>query len=329
MGHALSFSMAPAGVDARRPALRAAVGALSLVLALLCSPGAAAAVAGSGPEAPSVANGPAWPEATPEEEGLSSAALAALIDAGRDRGMDSLLVARHGRIVAEAHYAPYRAGWLHNVNSVTKGVLGLLVGIAAGQGALGPLDQSAIVALGDGSTPAAPDPRRQAITLEHLLDMTSGIEWQEPLAAGPVPSLMAMERSPDWVQHVLSRPLANAPGMVFNYNSGNSHLLSAVLGAKTGRPASAFAHSELFAPLGIENARWPRDRQGVAFGGFGLLLQPRDMARIGQLVLQRGAWQGRQIVPAASIDRIFAATVDMGFGDAPAFRYSSGWWVVR
>ena len=82
------------------------------------------------------------------------------------------------------------------------------------------------------------------------------------------------------------------------------------------------------ATLGIGPARWPQDRQGVSFGGYGIRMPTRDMARLGQLVLQRGAWQERQLVPAAWIDRIFAASIDMGFGDAPAFRYASGWWVI-
>jgi CubicO group peptidase (beta-lactamase class C family) len=280
---------------------------------------AAVAARGEGPAA-------GWPESSPEAQGLSSSALGRLVDFGRENEMDSVLVVRHGTIVLDAYYAPFRRGLRHAVNSVTKAVTATLVGIAIEQQRLPGIDGKVVELLGEAAR-AEGDPRRQAMRLEHLLDMTSGIDWKEPLGGVPE-SLFAMERSADWVAYVLAQPMARAPGQAFAYDSGNSHLLSAILARASGSRTADFAAAHLFAPLGIADVRWRRDPQGVSIGGYGLYLHPRDMARLGQLYLQGGVWQGRQVVPAAWVRRAFQASVDMGLGDAPAFRYSTGWWSV-
>ena len=125
------------------------------------------------------------------------------------------------------------------------------------------------------------DDRKKEIRVRHLLDMTSGIDWKEPDAAPE--SVFAMERSGNWQQFVLDRPMDTAPGTSFNYNSGNSHLLSAILTRLTGRTALDFAREKLFGPLGITDVQWRHDPQGITAGGYGLYLQPRDMAKIGYL----------------------------------------------
>jgi hypothetical protein len=122
--------------------------------------------------------------------------------------------------------------------------------------------------------------------------------------------------------------MAHAPGTAFNYNSGDWHLVSAILARKTGLDTLEYARRTLFAPLGIADATWRADPQGVYSGGFGLSLQPRDMAKIGYLYLHRGRWAGQRVVSEAWIDRVLHATVEMNLGTTPRFRYASGWWTI-
>ena len=268
-----------------------------------------------------------WTTTTPEAQGMDSAALAKLIDFGAANAMDSLLVTRHGKLVAEAYYAPYRAGLRHTVNSVTKGVVGTLTGMAIEDGLLASRDQPVLEFFSE-RTVANVDASKKAMTLGHLLDQTSGLDWKEKLDASVPESLLQLRRSLDWQGFVLDRPMAQAPGAGFNYNSGNSHLLSAILAKKSGGSTLAYAQSRLFQPLGISDVRWRKDPQGIETGGFGLYLQPRDMAKIGYLYLRKGQWAGRQLVPAAWVEQVFQASVDMGFGAAPAYRYANGWWTI-
>ncbi len=241
--------------------------------------------------------------------------------------MDSLLVVRHGRIVVDAYYAPFRPGQRHLVNSVTKAVVGTLVGIAVKKGEIAGVDEPVLESF-RWRPVADADGAKAQVKIAHLLDMTSGFDWKEPLTAAPPETMLQMERSRDWIGFVLDRPMANRPGTSFNYNSGDWHLLSAILSRKTGVDALAYAQRNLFAPLGIGDATWRSDPQGVRTGGYGLSLQPRDMAKIGYLYLQRGQWAGQRIVAETWIDRVFSAPVDMRLGSTPQFRYANGWWAI-
>jgi len=168
---------------------------------------------------------------------MSSERLARLVDFGALNDMDSLLVTRHGRIVLEATYAPFRAGLKHHVYSATKSVTSTLVGMALGDGLLDSTDRRIVDFFPD-RTIANLDDAKKAITVQHLLDMTSGLAWQEGLGAS-IDSPIAMARSPDWQQFVLDQPMATAPGTRFYYSSGNSHLLSAILSKVTaGAPTT-------------------------------------------------------------------------------------------
>ncbi len=268
-----------------------------------------------------------WQTATPEAEGVSSSVLADLVDFGAASDMDSLLVIRHGKLVAEAYYAPFRAGQPHLVNSVTKAVVATLVGIAVKEERIDRLDQP-VVDLFFEREIARLDAAKKEITIETLLDSNSGLDWNEPLTDAPPETMLQMARSRDWVGFVLDRPMAQPPGRAFNYDSGTWHLLSAILAKKTGMDTLAYARQALFAPLGIREAIWRQDPQGIRIGGFGLFLEPRDMAKIGYLYLNHGQWAGEQLLPPAWSEHVFHASVDMGFGAAPAFRYANGWWTI-
>jgi CubicO group peptidase (beta-lactamase class C family) len=267
-----------------------------------------------------------WPASSPEEQGMSSERLARLVDFGSFNDMDSVLVTRHGRIVLEPTYAPFRAGLKHRVYSVTKSVVSTLVGMALGDGLLDSTDRRVVDFFAD-RTIANLDDAKKAITVRQLLDMTSGLTWTEGLS-GAAEAYIAMTRSPDWQQFILDQPMAAAPGTRFYYSSGNSHLLSAILGKVTGRSANDYAREKLFGPLGIDDVLWQADPQGVSGGGAGLYLQPRDMARIGYLWLRGGVWEGKQILPAAWIEGVRQADVDMRESWASDLRYGRQFWVM-
>ena len=268
-----------------------------------------------------------WQSSSPEEQGMDSKELAKLVDFGTVHSFDSLLVARHGKVVAEAYYAPYSTSIPHVVNSCTKAVISTLTAIALKEGLLDNPSHRVLDFFNRQSI-ANVDDRKEAITVQSLLDMTSGIEWKERLgdsSAAAVGTESEMDSSPDWVKFVLDRPMSSAPGDIFNYNSGNAHLLSAILTKLTGMSALEYAKSKLFGPLGITKVSWQHDPQGISNGGWGLSLLPRDMAKIGYLYLRKGLWEGQELLPPAWIDKVSHATVDMRLG---GLRYSDLFWAL-
>ena len=155
-----------------------------------------------------------------------------------------------------------------------------------------------------------------------LLDMTSGIAWTEKNYT-PEEAVMWMYEAPDPVAFVLDQPMATAPGTQFVYDSGNPYLLSAIISRKTGTKCFLDAKKELFGPLGITSAHWPRtDKQGVTDGEAGLSLSPHDMARIGYLYLRNGNWNGQQIIPPSWVERAKGGQVPATFG----LHYANLWW---
>jgi CubicO group peptidase (beta-lactamase class C family) len=273
--------------------------------------------------APVLARAEGWQTSSAEAQGMSSRELAGLVEFGVANSMDSVLVVRHGSIVAEAYYAPFAPGMKHRINSATKSVIGSLVAIALKDGRLTSVDQPVLGFFPERSF-ANVDERKKALRLRHLLDMTSGLDWNEPLSGAFFESFVQMERSPDWVQFVLDRPMVREPGAAFDYNSGGPHVLSAILSKVTGRSALEYAREKLFGPLGIEDVQWRHDPQGVSAGGAGLYLQPRDMARLGQLWLADGVWKGERLMAPGWIDTVRHASVDMGLG--PLLRYANLFW---
>lgn len=262
-----------------------------------------------------------WPVSTPEEQGMDSASLARLVENVGGYKQDSLTIVRHGRIVADAYYAPYVAGISHDLRSVTKSVVSTLTAIELQHGLLDSVDHPVLDLFPDRNI-ANVDDNKRAMTVQTLLDMTSGIDWQEK-AYTPDETIMRMYKSPDRTGFVLSQPMSSAPGSRFYYNSGNPYVLSALITKTTGLSAFDFAKRELFEPLGITSARWGRvDAQGVTDGEAGLSLSPHDMARIGYLYLRNGTWDGTQIIPSAWVDRAREGKITATFG----FHYANLWW---
>ena len=176
---------------------------------------APASPAASAAEAPLAAIWPAddWAESTPEAQGMDSAALAKLVDFGAAQGMDSLLVTRHGSLVAEAFYAPYREGLKHAVNSTTKGVVATLTGMAIQDGLIASRDAPVLDFFADRKVANA-DASKKAMTVGHLLDMTSGLNWIEPLSDAVPETMLQLTRTRDWQGFVLDRPMAQAPAVM-------------------------------------------------------------------------------------------------------------------
>jgi CubicO group peptidase (beta-lactamase class C family) len=267
-----------------------------------------------------------WPLASPESEGMSSQALADLVAFGTANAMDSLLVTRHGKIVLDATYAPFQPGLKHRIYSSTKAVTATLIALAIRDGKLDSVDRKVVDFFPELAI-ANLDDAKKAITIRHLLDMTSGLLWEEGVNGG-FATYVAMERSPNWVQFILDRPMVAAPGTVFYYNTGNSHLLSAILTKVTGKSARDYAQQVLFGPLGIEDVIWRADPQGISVGGNGLYLQPGDMAKFGYLYLRDGQWQGKQILPPSWIASVRAADIDMKESWSSRLRYGSQFWAI-
>ena len=235
-----------------------------------------------------------WATASPEQMGIDSAPLVEMFDHIREQNVPvhSIQIARHGRLVLDSYFYPYSAEMRHDVASVTKSITSTLIGLAIEKGFLEDVNQP-LLALFPERSVAGLDERKRKITLAHLLTMQAG--WDcgfEPKEA----RLFEMRRSADWLQYMLDLPMVSEPGMRFAYCSGNPHVLSIVLTRLTGTNALGFARRELFELLGIHDLWWPADPRGHNHGWGDLQMHPRDMAKIGQLFLQRGRWGDRQIL---------------------------------
>lgn len=268
-----------------------------------------------------------WPTSTPEQQGMDSVLLAQMLDAvaAKKLNIHSILIIRRGYLVAEVYYGAQTPTLKHELYSATKSFTSALIGIAIHKGFIDGVNHSMLDFFADRPV-AHLDDRKKAITLEHLLTMSSGLDWPESgkgytTTGNPYVGMM---RSPDWVQFALDRPMAEQPGAVFNYNSGGSHLLSAIVQETTGIDTLTFARENLFKPLGITDVYWGADASGIPVGGSDLRLTPRDMAKFGYLYLRNGAWEGRKIVPA---EWVKASTVKHVETNDDALDYGYQWWV--
>jgi len=234
-----------------------------------------------------------WQVKEPAEVNISSSKLAEMEEyiAENSLLLKSLHIIRYGFLIYEQYYLNNTASTLQEVFSVTKSFTSALIGIAIDEGYLN-LSQT-VLEFFPNRTIANLDEDKESITIEHLLTMTSGLSWFEPY------DVFKFSQSPDPLQYILDKPEVTKPGTKFNYNSGAVHLLTAILQNVTGKTALEYAEEKLFQPLGFEDYNWTVDPQGIYFGGFGLELLPRDMAKFGFLYLHNGTWDGQQIVPKA------------------------------
>ncbi len=239
-----------------------------------------------------------WALSAPEDQGMDSSVLEEVYTHVRNSGASirSLLVVRYGYLVSEEYFIPmlYDVNDTHILYSVTKSVVSSLIGIAIDHGFIDNTNQLLLDFFPD-RTIANLSAWKEAITLEDVLQMRSGFEWNEDNYY-EYNDFFAMRDSEDWAQYVLDRPMAHEPSSSFYYNSGNSHLLATIINVTTGMTPLAFADQYLFGPLGITTRLWLTDPQGVNFGGSSLALRPRDMAKFGLLFLNNGTWDSQQVV---------------------------------
>ena len=240
---------------------------------------------------------------------------AALALAGELPRLHSLLVSVRGELVLERYFNGARATRPANVKSVSKSIISALVGIAIARGTVPSVETPISTWFPELRKPA--DPRKAAITVEDLLTMRSGLESTSNRNYG------AWVNSRNWVQHALSRPLLAPPGLVMDYSTGNTHLISAILTRASKTTTWQFAQDTLARPLGFTLARWPRDPQGIYFGGNDMELTPRQMIAFGELYLNRGRVDDTTVVPERWIEESWRAR---GRSNWSGDEYGYGWW---
>ncbi|WP_425955295.1 serine hydrolase domain-containing protein [Xylanimonas sp. McL0601] len=245
------------------------------------------------------------PRTSPEAAGVDPQAIAKLVDTlDALGGTHSLMVLRHGAVVAEEWWFPYAPEQRHMMFSVSKTFTSMAVGLAIAEGLLTVEDR--VVDLLPDAVPAEPSEHLRAMRVRHLLTMTSGHASD---------SMGATDRNlsrpeDDWAGAILAVPVELEPGSRFVYDTGATYLLSAILHRLTGQRLLDYLTPRLLAPLGIEDATWEQDPRGIDVGGFGLSITTEDMAAFGQLLLQRGRWGEAQLVPAEWVDAAMAWQVD-------------------
>jgi CubicO group peptidase (beta-lactamase class C family) len=230
---------------------------------------------------------------TPDGKSLDEA----FTQAKQIANLKSLVVFHGGNIVREEYFRNGSADAAHDVRSVTKTVVGLLVGIAIDKGYIKSIDQP----IGDFLSPIAGNIslEKAAIKIRHLLTMSSGFQWEELISSGYNDWIT----SPNQMQYLLNKPLVYQTGQTFTYNSAGVHLLSIIITQATQMSTVSFAKQYLFEPLGIGDRNWEVDKQGYCNGGAGLRITPHDMIKIGRLILNCGEYNGNRIVSTAWIDQ--------------------------
>ena len=283
------------------------------------SPASSAAAETTSDAPTEVAHAPepwSWSFASPESQGMDSEALASLHKTYDSFPLLSAIIARNGVIVDAYYKEGYDASSVFPLQSVSKSITGALTGIALEQGYIDNLD----VPLSDyfPELRADSDSRWARITLRHLLTHTSGI------ASTDSAIWYHWRSSENWLDYLFALPIRTEPGANFDYSTGNTHLLSAVLEHATGESLGDYAREVLFEPLGMTSAGLGIAPEGVGDGGNGFSMTTLDMARFGLLYLNGGLWQGRQIVPA---DWVAASTSTQAKRTSDGSRYGYQWWV--
>ena len=245
--------------------------------------------------------GDGWQTSTPAMEGIDSSLLRAsmeLIRDGRFPGVDSIVVARHGKLIAEGYFNGFGRDTLHDLRSTGKSFTSALAGIAIQQNALALDDPISQIIPGFDGFQNMSD-RKRAITVRNLLNMQSGLDCNDSDPSSPG-NEEKMYPTRDWLKFILDLRMIDDPGAEpAMYCTGGVIVLGDVISRRTGMRLDDFAGAYLFGPLAIRDVEWRRSPDGAATGGGGLRLRPRDAAKFGQLYLADGAWNGARVVPAA------------------------------
>jgi CubicO group peptidase (beta-lactamase class C family) len=240
------------------------------------------------------------PRSSPEAQGVSSSAVLAFVDAAdKVESMNSFMLLRHGHVVAEGWWAPYDARSPHSLYSLSKSFTSTAVGLAVAEGRLSVDDE--VLKFFPDEAPSEPGNNVKAMRVSDLLRMSTGHQTEPPRKADE-----------PWAKTFLAHPVPFKPGTHFLYNTSATYMASAIVQKATGQTVLDYLRPRLFEPLGIENPTWEASPQGVTAGGYGLSVRTEDIARFGQLYLQEGKWQGRQLVPEAWVDAATARQTSNG-----------------
>lgn len=257
---------------------------------------------------------------------------------GKYRNLHGVVISRGDEVLAERYFEGTDERWghslgcvrfgpesLHDLRSVSKSVVGLLYGIALDEGLVPSLDRSLIECFTQHADLGA-DPLRRRMSVVHALSMQLGLEWNEDLPYfDPGNSENAMQRAPDRCRYVLEQAVIDEPGKRWRYNGGATALLAALIVKGAGVSLLEFARAKLFTPLGIDAVDWITGQDGVEVAASGLRMRPRDLAKLGHLVLNQGRIGSRQLVPAAWV----AASLQPHARVDDDFDYGYHWWIAR
>lgn len=292
-----------------------------------------------------------WKISDPETQGFDKQLLDSVnaeIENGDYGLLDHLLIIRNGKLIFDQHYTYnyeellkeydtlgnhqynydhpawhpyYNYSNLHTLQSVTKSITSLLLGMAVDEGFIPSLDTPLLAYF---PAYADDDQLKKTITLRHVLTMQTGLEWDE-MAYDGTDDCTKMELKDDWISYVMTKPMDTIPGVQFEYNSGASVLLGKIVGIATGKPIDQWAEEKLFGPMDINTYYWKKTPNGEVDTEGGLYLSPQDLAKIGYLMLNKGKWENNQLISSdwieQSIQPLAKVNDEIGYG----FQ----WWVPR
>jgi CubicO group peptidase (beta-lactamase class C family) len=269
--------------------------------------------------------GDEWHVSSPEEQGIDSASILSMLQEIRQKDLNvhSVLVIRHGYLVTEVYFPPYAREIKHPVYSVTKSVTSAMTGIAIRDDQIKSVRQNALDFFPEIAAETK-DKYLKELTVEHLLTMSAGFN------TNTMPDFYNKDASFDSAKYILTYDsVLYKPGETFYYDSGMPHLMSAIIQKASGQTLEAYAKTDLFGPLGITDYGWQADPQGITTGNSGLILRPRDMAKLGYLYLHNGQWNGRQIVPAEWVQASTARHMETKglMNTAEDDGYGYYWWI--
>jgi CubicO group peptidase (beta-lactamase class C family) len=254
------------------------------------------------------------PRSSPEGQGVSSSALLRFIEAADTKldGMHSVMLVRHGQVVAEGWWAPYDAESRHALFSLSKSFTSTAVGLAVAEGKMSIDDE--VLKFFPQDAPATPSDNLKAMRVNDLLRMSAGHQSEA--------SLTPTADKP-WTRIFLAQAVPHKPGTHFMYNTAGTYMLSAIVQKVTGMTVLDYLRPRLFEPLGIAHPTWGTSPQGVSLGGYGLSVRTEDIARFGQLYLQKGQWNGKHLVPATWVEA--ATTRQTSNGSNPRSDWDQGY----
>ncbi|MEP6668405.1 MAG: serine hydrolase [Chthoniobacter sp.] len=258
------------------------------------------------------------PRSTPEAEGVSSPAIEAFLDAlaQSKHEFHSIVVARHGRVIAEGWWAPYAAELPHTMYSMSKSFTSTAVGLAVAEGKLSVEDK--VTSFFPDDLPKVISDNLAALQVKHLLTMSVGNE-HEPT--------YAMVEQQNWVRAFLAAPITHTPGSVFLYNSAATYMCSAIVQRVTGQKVIDYLTPKLFTPLNIEGMTWETCPRGINTGGWGLSIQTEGLAKFGQLYLQKGKWGSKEILPPAWVEEATTKHIQQPDPAKPSRPHEDNDWV--